>query len=89
MKISDEAKKVVEEVLLENKCNALLVRVVGGCCGSSINLALANAKEDDEVSDVNGISVIYDKEAIERTDSVVLDVRQGKLFLMDDQASNC
>jgi Fe-S cluster assembly iron-binding protein IscA len=89
MKITDEAKKIVEEVLKENNCNALLVSIVGGCCGSSINLALANAKEDDEISDVNGISVIYDQEAVQRTGLVILDVQKGKLFLKDDQASNC
>ncbi|PKM69493.1 MAG: hypothetical protein CVU94_03580 [Firmicutes bacterium HGW-Firmicutes-19] len=89
MKISNEAREIVQALLKENNCNALQVSVMGGCCGTSVYLSMTNSKEDSEVVIENGVQLLYVEDAIERASEVLLVEKNGKLFLEDKNASNC
>ncbi len=89
MKITNKAKPIIEKILEENNCDTLLVNIMQGCCGPSVFLTMGTLQGSEEVTNVNGVSVVFSPEAIERTKEVVIDEKDGKLVLEDALASNC
>jgi Fe-S cluster assembly iron-binding protein IscA len=89
MRISDSAKVVLQKVMLENERNCLWVGLQETCCGTSINIAMAIASDDDKVIEINGISVIMQPEAAERAESIEIDEQNGQLFFNDSEAADC
>lgn len=88
MKITNEAKLIVENILKENNCSALHVSIVKGCCGPSVYLAIGNPEENQSMSEVNGINVIITPEAVERAQGIVISEKEGQLIL-EDAMANC
>lgn len=87
MKITDQAKGLVEKVLSDNNASALRVQIVAGCCGPSVSLTIANLEDDKGVVDVNGVKVLYVDDALAQTESVVLAEKEGQLYLDNPNAS--
>jgi Fe-S cluster assembly iron-binding protein IscA len=87
MKISENAISIVKNILEQNQCNAIQVQLVEGCCGPSVALSITKAQDEDVLVDENGISVLYIEDALELTQNVVLDEKEGSLFLNNPNAS--
>lgn len=89
MKITDEAKTIIEEALASNECDCLQVSPVQSCCGTSLNFGLSKLQADDKPVLINGISVLMDKEAQTRAEKITLAAENGELTLQDDTPSCC
>lgn len=81
MKITEQAKIKLEQILSANKCDALKVTLQRSCCGSSLMFELANKKPSDTVEMINGISVIMDSEAKKNAEKAVVDIKNGELIV--------
>ncbi|MDP3305877.1 MAG: hypothetical protein Q8S15_07385 [Erysipelotrichaceae bacterium] len=89
MKITNEAREIVDTLLKENNCNTIQVSIMGGCCGTSVYLSMTNSKEESDIVMENGVQLLYVEDALERTSEVMLVEKDGKLLLEDKLASNC
>ncbi len=89
MKITDNARVVLQKVMAENERDCLWVGLQETCCGTSISVALAVAADDDKVIEINGIPVIMQPDAEVRADSIEIDEQNGQLFFNDTQAADC
>lgn len=91
MIITDEAKVVLEGMLKENGQDALQASLEQGCCGTSLYFTFTNKKADDQPVVVNGINVLMEGEAVQKTNTVTLKIDdEGKLIVEDSaQSSGC
>lgn len=87
MKITDEAKKIMEEILVSNECDSLKVMIQKSCCGTSLYFTTTKLEEGDKPVTINGISVLMDKEVEERAEKVTLATENGKIIIQDEEAS--
>jgi Fe-S cluster assembly iron-binding protein IscA len=87
MKISNNAVNIVKDILDKNQCNTIQVQIVEGCCGPSVALSIAKATESDILVIENGIQVLYVEDAEAQTLQVVLEEKEGSLFLNNPNAS--
>lgn len=87
MKITENAINIVKNILKDNQCNAIQVQLVEGCCGPSVALSITKSSSEDILVDENGISVLYIEDALELTQNVILDEKEGNLFLINPNAA--
>jgi Fe-S cluster assembly iron-binding protein IscA len=76
VKITDDAKKLLETVLSENQVEGIRLYSVSGCCGPQFALSLEKPLESDKIETINGIKVAIDTQ-ISATDELTLDKEQG------------
>ena len=89
MKITDEAKKILEEVLESNNCDCLKATLQKSCCGTSLAFSLSKLEDGDEPTSINGISVLMEDEVEKRAQNVTITVENGELAIQDEQSSGC
>jgi iron-sulfur cluster insertion protein len=97
IQITDNAAAELKELLEKEKKNDHALRVFAagmGCSGVQYGLTLEKtAKEDDAVSESNGIKIIFNKdiqEDIEEFKIDFIDNEDGKGFIIDNpHASKC
>lgn len=89
MKITDEAKSLITQILISNNCNCLQVMLKKSCCGTSLSFAIGNLNAQDKPVSINGISVIMDSQVRSRTDTVTLTAKNGELVVEGDAPSCC
>lgn len=81
MKITEQAKIKLEQILSANKCDALKVTLQRSCCGSSLMFELAKIKPNDTVENIDGISVIMDSTAKVSAETAIVDIKNGELVV--------
>jgi Fe-S cluster assembly iron-binding protein IscA len=86
MVITDEAKKIIMEVLKESNCDCLKVVLEKSCCGTSLNFGLTRLEPNDISISINGISVLMDAETESRVEMITLAVEDGDLVIQDNTA---
>lgn len=90
MKITDEAKQMLEQMLSENGAQGIRLYAVQGCCGPQYALSLEPPQPSDTQRVVNGISIAIDQ-TINATEGLTLDKEENEkgpgLVLMG--ANNC
>ncbi|WP_203363764.1 iron-sulfur cluster biosynthesis family protein [Bacillus sp. REN10] len=90
MKITDEAKQLLQSFLNEKGAEGIRLTSVAGCCGPQFSLTLDPPLESDTVQTINGIKVAFDSQMTE-TDELTLDKEENEdgtgLVLLG--ASNC
>ena len=74
LKITDEAKALLTELLAENNCDCLLVGLQQSCCGTSLDLSLTSKEPTDRPTVINDIT---------------LSVENGELVILGDPSSGC
>lgn len=89
MKITDEAKLLINEVLAGEKANAIRLHTNRSCCGTSLQFELVTLTDQDQPEIINGLSVLMDKETQAWTGTVTIGAAGGKLTLHDSAASCC
>lgn len=89
MKITDEAKVVLQDLLTANDSDCLKATVQQSCCGTSLVFNLAKTTEDDDPISINDILVLMTDEVQKRAESVTLTVQNEELALIDEEASTC
>ena len=89
MKITDEAKKMLEGIFSSNDGDCLKVTLQKSCCGTSLVINLAKLEEGNEPISINGISVLMDEDVKERAEAVTIAVENGDLIINDEASSGC
>lgn len=89
MKITNEAKKMLKEVLDSNNSDCLKVTLQKSCCGTSLVFNLAKLEEGDEHVSINDIPVLMEDDAKKRAEAVTITVENEKLKILDEEASGC
>lgn len=90
MKITNQAKQMILEILSENEAEGIRLYAVQGCCGPQFALSLEGPKDSDTVETINDIKVAFDSE-VQGIDNLTLDTEETKdgtgLVLLG--ANNC
>ncbi|MGG3914286.1 adhesin [Rossellomorea vietnamensis] len=73
MKITDQAKTVLTEVLKEQGAEGLRLSSTAGCCGPQIAVSMDDPEPTDTVGNINGIRVAIDP-SMEGTDALTIDI---------------
>ncbi len=89
MKITDEAKKILEGVLASNDCDCLKAKLQKSCCGTSLVFNLAKLENGDKSISINGISVLMEDDAKEKAETITIAVVNGELAIQDEAPSGC
>ena len=84
MKITDEAKQLLENFLTKKGAEGIRISSVagGGSCGSQFTMNLVLPKESDKIEIINGIQVAFDSE-VTGTEELTLDKEGTRLVLID------
>ena len=72
MKITDEAKQLLENVFNQNNAEGIRLYSVAGCCGPQFAISLEQPQQSDKIEMINGIKVAVD-EQITATEDLILD----------------
>jgi hypothetical protein len=89
MKITDEAKLILQQEFISNNSDCLKASLQKSCCGTSLVFNMIKLKASDKPVFVNGIQVMMDNKAQARAETVTIAVENGELIIQDDAASSC
>lgn len=89
MKITNEAKALINGELSNQGANAIRLRTSRSCCGTSLRFELVSLTDQDHPEDINGLPVLMDEETRAWTGTVTIDAADGRLILHDSAASCC
>lgn len=89
MKITDEAKSMLNSIFTSEKYDCMKASLQKGCCGTSVAFTLSKLKPNDKPIDVNGIPVLMDDKTQDRATKITIKVEKGELVIHDDGASSC
>src|SRR4051794_1386621 len=87
MKITDEAKQLLENFLNEKGAEGIRLSSVAGCCGPQFAISLDAPMESDTIETINGIKVAFDSQ-VTGTEELTLDKEEGAGLVLIG-ASNC
>lgn len=89
MKITDEAKQILNNMLIANQCNCLEITTIKSCCGTNLNVGMRQMTMNDMPDHINEIPVIMDMRTRRRAEKVTITVANNQLTLQDEGKSNC
>lgn len=89
MEITNEAKKMLEEVMEANKCDCLKAELQTSCCGSSLGFGLGKLENTDEPVVINGVQVLMGEGVMERAETITITVENGEIGIKDAAESGC
>lgn len=96
MKITDEAKLMLQDILKKENFNCVIAGLHYHCsCGdSTVQFGLGNIEDGDLVYTFNEIPVVMEAETLPRTDLITIYVENGELMFLDEaefdeNESNC
>ncbi len=74
LEVTDLAIRKIKEHLAQNKVDSpVRVIILNSCAGSSLSLALDERKETDAAVELEGLSVVIDRELMDRCGAVKVD----------------
>ncbi len=86
MKITDEAKVIIENALKEQNTDSIRLSLKETETGTGLSMELINKADDDRVVDVNGVNVVMDLETEMNLLSVVFAENDGELVLQSESS---
>lgn len=90
MKITDNAKVFIENMMKDNKGKILRIsHENSGCCGPNINLVLDDVKIEDHIQIINGIQVVMEPDAVTVLNNIILDLNEGNLVILNEGSRCC
>lgn len=87
MKITDEAKSVLQNTMKENNLDGLRVVIQETCCGKSPVVGFDTYAQDETPEIINEIPVVIEEDAKEDIENVVIDLVNGELALLNTVCS--
>jgi Fe-S cluster assembly iron-binding protein IscA len=88
MKITDEAKQLLERFLTEKGADGIRLSTTAGCCGPQFVISLDVPQESDKIETINGIKVAFESE-IAGTEGLTLDKEEERNGLVLIGGSSC
>ncbi len=89
MKITNEAKPQIEQVLNDKNAQGLMMEVHESCCGKSPVFALVVFDENDNPELVNGIKVLIPEQYRDLAEKITIDLIDGELFVTGVEEHEC
>ncbi len=89
MKITNEAKPLIEELLKEKGAEGLMMEVHESCCGKSPVVALVTYDPEDQPELVNGIKVLIFDQDKEAAKDIEIDVVDNELVVKGADSCGC
>lgn len=89
MKITNEAKPLIEELLKEKGAEGLIMEVHESCCGKSPVFALVTYDPEDQPELVNGIKVLIFDQDKEAAKDIEIDVVDNELVVKGADSCGC
>jgi hypothetical protein len=90
MRITDEATKLLENLLVSNGFDSLRASMQKTCCGTSLVFTMAKLEAGENPTSVDGISVVFENaDVLERASTVTITVENGELTVQDEVPSGC
>lgn len=74
MNITDEAKVYIKQAMQENNIDTLRFYGIAGCCGVNLGLALQEAEEGDELTQINDVNIAIQPDIKNELATITLDV---------------
>lgn len=88
MKITNKAKKIFEELLSQNKMDTLVISIAkSGCCGGSISLDLAEAKNCKTVKIIDGLNISISEEDEKNLSDIIFDTQDNNIVIKNSKSS--
>ncbi|MBB5335703.1 hypothetical protein [Pectinatus brassicae] len=87
MIITDSAKIMLNEAIKNSQNDCVHVMLQQSCCGEGIFMQLEKLPDNEKVVMVNSVPVFIDKKAVERIAEITIDTKNGRLIMIDPQAS--
>lgn len=88
MKITDEAKQLLERFLTEKGADGIRLSTTAGCCGPQFVISLDVPQESDKIETINGIKVAFESE-IAGTEGLTLDKEERNGLVLIGGSSCC
>lgn len=91
MIITDDAKRLLEELFVEHQADCLVAQLANSCCGSNMMFSLAQTTpEDTDPLIVNGIKIFFDDEASKNyVQYITLEAHDGRVEVADSNHHDC
>ncbi|NMD38840.1 MAG: hypothetical protein GYA87_09210 [Christensenellaceae bacterium] len=86
MKITDEAKVIIENALKEQDTDSIRLSLKETETGTGLSLELIKKTDNDRVVDVNGVNVVMDIETEMNLLSIVFAENNGELVLQTESS---
>lgn len=83
MKITEEAKNVLNQVLAENNADGLLVTLQETCCGKNPVFQMAVFDENNPVDEIDGIRVCAGEDEKSVIEDMMIDLVNGELVVLN------
>lgn len=77
MKMTEQAKVFIQEIMEANHVSTLRFFGVEGCCGVNISVALQEAEENDVVEQVSGLNIAMQADMKDQLTNVTIDVEEA------------
>ncbi|KAA9022871.1 iron-sulfur cluster assembly accessory protein [Niallia endozanthoxylica] len=77
MKITDEAKQLLENFLKEKGAEGIRLTATEGCCGPQFAITLDAPQQSDKIETINGIKVAFDSQ-VTGTEELTLDKEENQ-----------
>lgn len=87
MKITDEAKSALQNVMKENNLDGLRVVIQETCCGKSPVVGFDIYEKEETPEIINEIPVVIEADAKDDVENVVIDLVNGELALLNTVCS--
>lgn len=86
MKITDEAKVLLQDILKKENFNCVIAGLHYHCsCGdATVQFGLGNIEDGDQVYTYNEIPVVMEEETVSRTELITIYVENGELMFLDE-----
>jgi len=88
MKITDQAKQLLERLLSEKGAEGIRISSTAGCCGPQFSISLDAPQESDKIETINGIKVAIDSE-VTGTEELTIDKEDNQNSLVLIGGSGC
>lgn len=85
MKITQSARKMFEDLLKNNGCDTIKIRIFSSsCCGKSIQIDLVDEKNCQRVVVYNELKISITKEDEKELEKVTFDCENGQIVIKNE-----
>lgn len=84
MKITNEARDIIQEALKEQNCDSIALTIKESEHGYGLAMELVSKKDADRVIDVNGVNVVMDMDTEVALLATTFGAENGELVLQNE-----
>ena len=89
VEFSSSAKEMIQEALKSEGCDTLKLFLHRSCCGTSLQIELIKAGEEENIVTVDGVRIAIDEETERWTTDKLFDTKKGRLIIRNLRGGCC